>query len=111
MPATKGERRPLCLVGLIPKVLVWTCMWSGVRCHQYANDSQFYSPLPSPTGKTVVNLNQCLELGRHWMWETKLRLKPHKTVVVLVVKSADLLMMVSLLGKKNHMSSLGACGP
>ena len=59
----------------------------GVRCHQYADDTQLYLSFPPDSEEAVEVLDRCLEAVGGWMRVNKLRLNPDKTEVLLVRKS------------------------
>ena len=50
----------------------------GLRCHQYADDTQLYLSFSSNPGEAVAILNQCLSIVMEWMKANKLRLNPDK---------------------------------
>ena len=61
----------------------------GVRCHQYADDTQLYYSFPPNSKEAVSVLNQCPSAGMDWMRANKLKLNPDKTEVLLVSQKAD----------------------
>ena len=61
----------------------------GVRCHQYADDTQLYFSFSSSSGEAVEVLNRCLGATMDWMRANKLRLNPDKTELLLVGGSSD----------------------
>ncbi|XP_061473928.1 uncharacterized protein LOC133380529 [Rhineura floridana] len=56
----------------------------GVRCHQYADDTQLYYSFSSSSGEAVDVLNRCLAAIMDWMGANKLKLNPDKTETLLV---------------------------
>ena len=61
----------------------------GVRCHQYADDTQLYFSFSSSSGEAVDVLNWCLAVTMDWMRANKLKLNPDKTEMLLVGGSSD----------------------
>ncbi|XP_061485295.1 uncharacterized protein LOC133385720 isoform X1 [Rhineura floridana] len=56
----------------------------GVRCHQYADDTQLYFSFASSSGEAVNVLNRCLAAIMDWMGANRLKLNPDKTETLLV---------------------------
>ncbi|XP_061477657.1 uncharacterized protein LOC133382019 [Rhineura floridana] len=56
----------------------------GVRCHQYADDTQLYFFFSPSSGEAVDVLNCCLTAIMDWMRANKLKLNPDKTETLLV---------------------------
>ncbi|KAF7243701.1 Pleckstrin-likey domain-containing family M member 3 [Varanus komodoensis] len=82
----------------------------GLRCHQYADDTQLYHSTPC---EAVTVLNQCLAEVMGWMRANKLNLSSDKMEVLLVgrlrfqVSDFDLVLHRVALPLKDRVHSLG----
>ncbi|XP_061490034.1 tRNA-splicing endonuclease subunit Sen15 isoform X1 [Rhineura floridana] len=56
----------------------------GLRCHQYADDTQLYLSFKSSLERAVETMSKCLESVSGWMGRNRLKLNPDKTEVLLV---------------------------
>ena len=55
----------------------------GVRCHQYADDTQLYFSITSKSEEPVSSLDQCLVSLMNWMKVNEQKLNPDEPEVLL----------------------------